>query len=79
MTTDASPRDPGPDARRGGHGAQHMQETEVRPVQLADGRIRAVIERISPSVDDGRFPIKRVVGDQVQVEADCFADRKSVV
>lgn len=44
------------------------------PVGLADGRVRVVIERITPSVDDGRFPIKRVLGDTVEVEADCFAD-----
>ncbi|MDQ6917061.1 MAG: alpha-1,4-glucan--maltose-1-phosphate maltosyltransferase [Pseudomonadota bacterium] len=35
---------------------------------------RAVIENVAPEVDGGRFPIKRVVGEQVVVEADCFAD-----
>ena len=40
----------------------------------ADGRTRVVIERVSPEVDCGRFPIKRVVGEQVRVEADVFAD-----
>src|SRR5215471_10387958 len=39
-----------------------------------DGRVRAVIEAIEPAVDGGRFPIKRIVGDEVTVEADCFAD-----
>ena len=39
-----------------------------------DGRVRAVIENITPSVDGGRFAAKRVVGDQVVVEADCFTD-----
>jgi len=39
-----------------------------------DGRIRAVIESVSPAVDGGRFPAKRVAGDTVVVEADCFAD-----
>jgi len=39
-----------------------------------DGRIRAVIERVTPAVDGGRFPIKRIVGDRVDVEADCFND-----
>ena len=39
-----------------------------------DGRVRAIIEAITPSVDGGRFPIKRVIGDQVVVEADCFTD-----
>ncbi len=35
---------------------------------------RTVIENVTPEVDGGRFPIKRVVGEQVIVEADCFAD-----
>ncbi|MBI4207680.1 MAG: alpha-1,4-glucan--maltose-1-phosphate maltosyltransferase [Betaproteobacteria bacterium] len=39
-----------------------------------DGRRRVVIESVSPAVDGGRFPIKRVVGDRVIVEADVFAD-----
>ena len=43
-------------------------------INIDDGRVRAVIERITPSVDDGRFAAKRVVGDTVVVEADCFTD-----
>jgi starch synthase (maltosyl-transferring) len=39
-----------------------------------DGRRRVVIESVSPSVDCGRFPIKRVAGDRLVVEADVFAD-----
>ena len=39
-----------------------------------DGRARAVIEGIAPAVDGGRYPIKRVVGEEVIVEADCFTD-----
>ncbi len=39
-----------------------------------DGRQRVVIEGITPQVDCGRFPIKRVVGDEVHVEADAFTD-----
>jgi starch synthase (maltosyl-transferring) len=37
-------------------------------------RIRAVIEGVKPEIDCGRFPIKRVVGDRVIVEADIFTD-----
>ena len=40
----------------------------------AGGRARAVIENVAPAVDGGRFPIKRTVGEPVEVEADCFAD-----
>ncbi len=43
-------------------------------VPAADGRRRVVIEAVTPCVDDGRFPAKRTVGDQVQVEADIFTD-----
>ncbi|MCO5730215.1 maltotransferase domain-containing protein [Rhizobium sp. SSA_523] len=35
---------------------------------------RLAIEAIEPSVDEGRFPVKRVVGDTVVVEADIFGD-----
>ncbi|HEY3533692.1 MAG TPA: maltotransferase domain-containing protein, partial [Casimicrobiaceae bacterium] len=44
-----------------------------------DGRRRAVIEGIAPQVDGGRFPIKRIVGDRIEVEADCFADGHDVL
>ncbi len=43
------------------------------------GQIRAVIEKITPQVDAGRFAAKRCVGDTVIVEADCFADGHDVV
>lgn len=39
-----------------------------------DGRRRVVIETVRPEIDGGRFPIKRVVGQSVVVEADVFAD-----
>jgi starch synthase (maltosyl-transferring) len=39
-----------------------------------DTRFRAVVESIQPCVDGGRYPVKRVVGDEVVVEADCFCD-----
>ncbi|HUJ12856.1 MAG TPA: alpha-1,4-glucan--maltose-1-phosphate maltosyltransferase [Thermoanaerobaculia bacterium] len=39
-----------------------------------DGRRRVVIEGVSPTVDGGRFPAKRVAGDTVSIEADVFAD-----
>ncbi|MEO8740471.1 MAG: alpha-1,4-glucan--maltose-1-phosphate maltosyltransferase [Casimicrobiaceae bacterium] len=39
-----------------------------------DGRARAVIESITPQVDHGRFAVKRIIGDRVIVEADCFTD-----
>ncbi|MFW6102464.1 MAG: alpha-1,4-glucan--maltose-1-phosphate maltosyltransferase [Chloroflexota bacterium] len=35
---------------------------------------RVIIEGLKPEIDDGRFPIKRVIGERVVVEADIFAD-----
>jgi starch synthase (maltosyl-transferring) len=52
---------------------------DIRTVGVTDGRVRVIIESVTPAVDGGRFPIKRVVGDRVQVEADCFADGHDVV
>jgi starch synthase (maltosyl-transferring) len=40
----------------------------------ADGRIRAVVEGLAPAVDGGRFAVKRCIGDELAVEADCFTD-----
>lgn len=42
--------------------------------QKLDGRQRAIIENVQPEIDSGRFPIKRVVGQNVSVEADAFTD-----
>lgn len=39
-----------------------------------NGRVRAVIDRVLPEVDAARFPIKRVVGEMMVVEAHAFAD-----
>jgi starch synthase (maltosyl-transferring) len=44
-----------------------------------DGRCRALIEGVEPEIDCGRFPIKRVVGESVRVEADIFADGHDAV
>jgi starch synthase (maltosyl-transferring) len=43
-------------------------------VQATDGRVRVVIEGVGPEIDCGEFPIKRIAGDSVAVEADIFAD-----
>ncbi|MDK4734800.1 alpha-1,4-glucan--maltose-1-phosphate maltosyltransferase [Rhizobium sp. CNPSo 3490] len=43
-------------------------------VEQAIASPRLAIENIMPRVDDGRFPVKRVVGETVTVEADIFAD-----
>ncbi|MPZ24205.1 MAG: DUF3416 domain-containing protein [Dehalococcoidia bacterium] len=55
--------------------------TGGRPVERASLAIetpttneRVVIESVKPEIECGRFPIKRVVGDEVVVEADIFTD-----
>ncbi|RAJ95942.1 alpha-1,4-glucan:maltose-1-phosphate maltosyltransferase [Larkinella arboricola] len=40
----------------------------------ADGQTRVVIERVTPELNGGRFPIKAVPGDTIAVEADIFLD-----
>jgi len=37
-------------------------------------QVRVIIEGLKPEIDGGRFPIKRVIGERVVVEADIFAD-----
>jgi starch synthase (maltosyl-transferring) len=39
----------------------------------------AVIENVQPLVDGGRYPVKRVVGEDLVVEADVFKDGHDVV
>ncbi|HLT25696.1 MAG TPA: alpha-1,4-glucan--maltose-1-phosphate maltosyltransferase [Zeimonas sp.] len=39
-----------------------------------EGRARAVIDRVAPTVDGGRFAVKRVQGEALVVLADCFTD-----
>src|ERR1044072_8731959 len=39
----------------------------------------AVIENLRPLIDGGRYPVKRVVGDDLVVEADVFKDGHDVV
>jgi starch synthase (maltosyl-transferring) len=52
-------------------------EASVAPV--LDGRRRVVMETVSPEIDGGRFAVKRVVGEDVRVEADVFSDGHDVV
>jgi starch synthase (maltosyl-transferring) len=55
-----------------------MEKRRMSPLQAGEcslGRIRRVIiENVSPEIDAGRFPIKRTLGEEVEVLADVFAD-----
>ena len=40
----------------------------------SEGRSRVVIENVEPQISCGLFPVKRIVGDLVAIEADVFGD-----
>ncbi len=42
-------------------------------------RERTIIENVQPSVDAGRYPAKRVVGDMVPIRADIYADGHDLI
>ena len=42
-----------------------LPETKTPPSSI-------IIERVRPELDGGRYPVKRVVGDVLQVSADIF-------
>src|SRR5258705_1271785 len=43
---------------------------QAASISQLDGQARVVIEGVTPEIDRGRFPIKRVPGEDVAVEAD---------
>jgi starch synthase (maltosyl-transferring) len=45
----------------------------MRPVH---GRRRVVIESVSPQIDAGRYPVRRIFGEEIVVTAAIFADGK---
>ncbi|MEW6519182.1 MAG: alpha-1,4-glucan--maltose-1-phosphate maltosyltransferase [Thermodesulfobacteriota bacterium] len=49
-------------------------EHELPPPLPREKAARVWIENINPQVDCGRFPIKRIIGEKVQVSAFVFAD-----
>jgi starch synthase (maltosyl-transferring) len=46
----------------------------VPAVEQAVAAPRPAIENITPAVDGGEFPVKRIIGEMVRVEADVFGD-----
>ncbi len=51
----------------------------VPDVEAAVASPRLIIEKVTPAVDDGAFPVKRIVGRAVEVEADIFGDGHDVL
>jgi len=45
-----------------------------RSAEMVQQAGRVVIEGVQPEIDCGRFPIKRTIGEAVEVEADVFMD-----
>ncbi len=48
-------------------------------MQKIEGRKRVIIEHLSPQVENGKFPAKRAIGDDIEVQADAFADGHDIV
>jgi starch synthase (maltosyl-transferring) len=44
-----------------------------------DGQNRVIIESVTPEIEGGKYPARRVVGQSVWVEADIFADGHDVL
>jgi starch synthase (maltosyl-transferring) len=52
-----------------------LREKDLRVnLKQVNGRRRVVVEGVEPEIDGGRFPIKRIIGETVAVEADVFGD-----
>ena len=51
-----------------------LSASSLPNLAVAAAAPRLAIEKITPSVDEGRFVVKRVVGETVRVEADIFGD-----
>jgi starch synthase (maltosyl-transferring) len=61
------------------HGDDRRSEISPTIEDRNQGRKRVVIEKVQPEVDDGRFPIKRAVGETIVVSADILADGHDVL
>ncbi|HEY2749030.1 MAG TPA: alpha-1,4-glucan--maltose-1-phosphate maltosyltransferase [Polyangia bacterium] len=46
---------------------------------VVDGRHRVVIAAVRPEIDGGRHPVKRIVGDVLEVEADLLVDGHDIL
>jgi starch synthase (maltosyl-transferring) len=55
------------------HARRHDPLITAAP-KLDAEEARVIIANILPAVDDGRFAVKRIVGDELVVEADIFSD-----
>ena len=56
-------------------------KTKKRSTTLTaeDGRQRVIVEHVGPQIEGGRYPIKRVVDEPVEVHADVYGDGHDLV
>ncbi|MEJ2521759.1 MAG: DUF3416 domain-containing protein [Gammaproteobacteria bacterium] len=58
--------------------SRRTREAQLARLQsLADARV--AIEKVTPEIDGGRFPVKRILGEGVDVSADIFCDGHDVL
>jgi starch synthase (maltosyl-transferring) len=78
MAEELEPRKrPRPAAARTAFSPPSLSESAARDYatpERGEGRRRAVIDTVLPSVDGGRFPAKRIAGEPVRIEAHCVTD-----
>jgi starch synthase (maltosyl-transferring) len=43
------------------------------------GQVRVYVDNVDPEIDGGKYSIRRIVGEKVEVEADVFADGHDLV
>jgi starch synthase (maltosyl-transferring) len=46
----------------------------MAPMHMLDGKERVVISNISPQIEKGKYPAKRVIGESIDITADIFTD-----
>lgn len=63
--------EPAPVAVRAGK--RHSDKAESRALEQLAGQ-RVIIEDVQPEIDGGRHPVKRIVGDILEIWADIFCD-----
>lgn len=51
-----------------------IRQDRTKGVNMEGGRNRVLIENLKPEINSGAYPIKRVIGEKVIVEADIFGD-----
>ncbi len=61
-----------PSRSAGEQAARSEPRQRLHPRWRPEARI--AIEDVSPQLDDGRYPVKRVLGDEFEVQADIFRD-----